>query len=530
MKKWIAFVLMTCMLLSVGSGALAFEEPLKYQGTFPFSETPIELTAFTTDVYYKQCDFNDIAIWPYLAEKTNISFDFEAYSDDIVNEKLSLMLTRSDDELPNVIFRVGMSNADVMELAEEEIIVPITDYLEEYAPNYWHMIQENPALKAYVTMNDGEIYGFCELYYADNYMTSPVFVQQEWLNALGYDKVPEDLEELKQLLIAFRDSDLNGNGEKDEVGLIATSLDSLVRLFTGAFGINTRGRTSVNLDMDDDGNLRFIPTSDGYRKMLTYLNELYEEGLIYPEIFTSSIANMTAVGEQNRVLIGKGSLHYLGANNRENYEGMTTIFKGPDGYQFNADIVNSIGQQNTFITCNNENIEETLRYFDYFYSWEGNILYYMGFEGVTYDVDENGMPWLNDYVNNNPDGLINEEVLCKYTAWGGAANPSLYSNAAFGNQFYTAMESAVCSERIKYGVSEAWGSFNYTNEEYEQLSLLESDIKTYVTDMRAKFIKGDADIETEWDSYVQTLQNMKLDSLMAIYQSGLDRYQAITNQ
>ena len=260
------------------------------------------MDAFTTDLYYKRCDFQDLEIWKYLTELTNVSFKFEAYPESDISEKFSLMLTRPDDQLPDVIYRVGISNAEVMQLAADGIIVPITDLLEEYAPHYWYQIQHNPALKAYVTMNDGEIYGMAQLYYATNYVTPPLFVHQEWLKALGYDEVPADTEEFKQMLIKFRDSDLNGNGEKDEVGIIATGFAGLLRFFAGAFGINQRGRGSQYLDDDDQGNLRFIPTSEGYRKMITYVKDLYQEGLIYPEIFSSSIKNMTAVGEQNRVL------------------------------------------------------------------------------------------------------------------------------------------------------------------------------------------------------------------------------------
>lgn len=526
-KRLIALLLMLCLLLTLSASAFAFEAPIPFKGSFPFSEEPINLTAFTADVYYKRCNFQDIEIWKYMAEKSNISFTFEAYDSNDLNEKFSLLLTRPDDQLPDVLFRVDQSQAQVQQLVDEGIIVPITSYLEEYAPHFWYQIQANPSLKAFLTMNDGEIYGMNELHYAKNYLTTPIFVQQEWLKALGYDKVPEDLNELKEMLIKFRDSDLNGNGEKDEVGIIATSIDSLLRMFYGAFGVNTRGRTSLYLDADDNGNLRFIPTCDNYRKLLSYINELYTEGLIYPEIFSSSISKMTSVGEQNRVLIGTGSLHYLGANNRENYVGMTTIFKGPDGYQFNANVCDPLGAQNTFITVNNKHIEETLRYFDYFYSREGCTLYFMGFEGVTYDVDENGDPWFNDYVNHNPDGLINEEVIGQYVAWGGAGNPTFYEDKTFGNNFYTEMESEVCAERLKSAVTEVWGNFNYTSEEYAQLAIMESDIQTYAKDMRAQFITGDTALtDDNWNKYVQTMQNMRLPDLMKIYQSGLDRYNA----
>lgn len=527
MKKALSLVLALCMLLSVVSTAAAYEDPIPFQGSFPLTQDPITLNVFTTDVYYKQCEFQDVQLWSYMKDLTGVDMQFEAYSEDDISNKFSLMLTRPDDQLPDVIFRVDQTQAQVEQLIDEGVIVPITSYLEKYAPHYWYQIQHNPALKAYLTMNDGEIYGMAELHYAKNYLTSPVFVQGEWLKALGYDKVPEDLAELKEMLIKFRDSDMNGNGQKDEVGIIATGLDSMLRMFFGAFGINTCGRSSQYLDRDDNGALRFIPGSDNYRKMLTYIHELYSEGLIYEEIFSSSIAKMTAVGEENRPLIGKGSLHYLGSTNKDNYVGMDTIFKGPDGYQMNSDICNPLGAQNTFITINNDHIEETLQYFDYFYSREGCTLYFMGFEGVTYDVDENGDPWFNDYVNHNPDGLINEEVISSYVCWGGASNPTFYEDKTFGNNFYTPMESEVCSARLGAAVPEVWGNFNYTTDEYAKLATMESDIQTYVKDMRAKFITGEVELTDEnWAAYISTLEQMHLADLMVIYQNGLDRYEA----
>lgn len=51
-------------------------------------------------------------------------------------------------------------------------------------------------------------------------------------------------------------------------------------------------------------------------------------------------------------------------------------------------------------------------------------------------------------------------------------------------------------------------------------------METYITDMRAKFITGDANFEEDWDNYVQTLNRMGLEELMTIYQSGLDTYNA----
>jgi len=527
MKKTIS-TLLALLLLTTSAVALAIEEPLPFQGTFPFSEKPITLKVFNMQGVYTRGEFEDLECWKWLKEKTNIGLEFESYTTEIVNEKLALKIASGD--LPDLFFKCALDNSTVLKYAQEGIFIPITSYLEEYAPHFYYQIQNDPSLRAFLTMPDGEIYGFNYIVSASNFMTPPVFVNSKWLKAVGYDEVPADLQEFKELLIKVRDSDLNGNGVKDEVPLISTSLDMLYRMFSGAFGINTRGRTAQYIDIDEEGKLRYIPTSEGYKKLLKYFGELYQEGLMYQEIFDSSIANMTAVGEQNRIFFAKGSIHYVGAAHKEEFIGVNTFFKGPDGYQLNADVGNPIFNMNTFITDVNPHPAETVRLIDYFYSREGVELMFGGFEGVTFYRNEAGNPVYNDYVQKNPDGLLNEEVLGAYIPWGGGANPSMAEDHVFGENMYTEIEKAVCRERIKNAPEAVWGSFNYNQEQYDRLTVLENDIITYVTDMRAKFITGDASLDNDWDMYVNTLNRMGLAELVSIYQSGLDAYNAAAGQ
>ena len=38
----------------------------------------------------------------------------------------------------------------------------------------------------------------------------------------------------------------------------------------------------------------------------------------------------------------------------------------------------------------------------------------------------------------------------------------------------------------------------------------------------AQFITGELDIDAEWDNYLATLKNMRLDDMIAIMQKGVD--------
>ena len=63
----------------------------------------------------------------------------------------------------------------------------------------------------------------------------------------------------------------------------------------------------------------------------------------------------------------------------------------------------------------------------------------------------------------------------------------------------------------------------YTQDEQDLLDLSQSDVKAYYGEMRAKFVTGEADIETEWDSYVDTMYGLGLQDWIDAMQSYYDR-------
>jgi putative aldouronate transport system substrate-binding protein len=54
------------------------------------------------------------------------------------------------------------------------------------------------------------------------------------------------------------------------------------------------------------------------------------------------------------------------------------------------------------------------------------------------------------------------------------------------------------------------------------LAELDKTINDHVNTMIARFINGDANIETEWDSYVQALEKMNVKKYLEIYQKAYD--------
>ena len=64
----------------------------------------------------------------------------------------------------------------------------------------------------------------------------------------------------------------------------------------------------------------------------------------------------------------------------------------------------------------------------------------------------------------------------------------------------------------------------FTEDEQFVLDNNYVEIKSKVEEMRSQFITGVADIEQQWDAYVNELNAMGLDEVLKVYQASFDRW------
>jgi len=68
------------------------------------------------------------------------------------------------------------------------------------------------------------------------------------------------------------------------------------------------------------------------------------------------------------------------------------------------------------------------------------------------------------------------------------------------------------------------GEMKFTSEEVDIRNLYDTEITTYTREMRARFIAGISDIDREWDTYVKTVNDMRLSEVLKAVQSAYDRW------
>lgn len=492
----------------------------------PIVEEPITLDIFAGKSANTNDNWNDVLIFNEYEKMTNIDVNWEMVPVESMEEKRNLALASGN--LPDAFHSASMPTADILKYGQQGVFIPLNDLIEEYAPNFKKILDENEEVKRALTFPDGNIYSFPQMNEPDllSYRIGPLpWINEEWLDNLDMD-MPETTEEFYEYLKAVKEDDPNGNGKADEIPYGGPAIDTLVTYLRGSFGVANMGSSNANIDLEPDTeDIRFYPTTDEYKKLLTYMHRLYSEKLIEQNIFSIEQGQYLANASEGKY--GSTSWYspeeIFGKEAGEVLTGMPTL-EGPDGHK-EFTTLNSLafGIGAFVITNENENPAATVRWIDHFYGDEGMKLFFMGVEGETFEETEDGKFEYMDHIINSEEGLTYEQEQAKYMTFPGGGFPSVVSEKYFKGPAMSDKAVAAAETVEPDIVEEPWAAFIYTKEEQDQLDSFGADIDKYVTEMRDKFISGDASLD-EWDKYVKTIEDMKVDKYIEIKQAAYDRY------
>ena len=74
----------------------------------------------------------------------------------------------------------------------------------------------------------------------------------------------------------------------------------------------------------------------------------------------------------------------------------------------------------------------------------------------------------------------------------------------------------------EYAIDDVWNPFPLTEEEADRLSVVGTEIGTFLGESRAGFVTGQKKM-SEWDDYVATLDKIGLPEFLEIQQAAYDR-------
>lgn len=485
----------------------------------PIVDEEVSLDMFAGNPPESADDWNDVMIWDEYKDMTNVNVNWETVQEESLEEKRNLKLGSGGD-LPDVFYSASLSNTDILKYGGQGLFMPLNDLIDEHAPNLKKLMEEYPEIEKAITYPDGNIYSMPTIYDPDasSLRLGPrPWIDEDVLEEVDMD-MPETTEEYYEFLKAVRD-------QTDKTPFGSYSVGMLLRWINGSFGLGNRGFDHPQTDVDEDGELRFIPTSDEYKEMLEYVHKLYDEKLIEQNIFEENATDKFMANASDGEYASTVAHDPEDLFNLDSMVGAPAL-EGPFGDKLITGIAPSVADAGSFvITSDNESPATTVRWADHFFSDEGAKFFFMGKEGETYEEDEDGEPQYVDDITEGSGDLTFEQRLSEFLVWPGGGYASTILKEDYFQGLETSENSIEAAEKLEpYIIDDVWAQFTHTKEENDILTTTGSDIEKYVEEMRDKFIVGDTPF-SEWDDYVSKLEKMGLDDYVDVKKEAMERYE-----
>ena len=547
MKRVISAALAVTMMASMGVGcgkkgnSASNADKVDMENlAFPLAET-VTITGTTSYPVGTEEDPNNRTIFKRLEEDTNVHVEWTAISSDQWADKITLNMSNAST-LTDFVFSAGFSDNDLIRYADQGVIVPVEEYIDEYMPNLKAVFDAHPEYRTMCEDEDGHIWALPWIEQLGSEKTAiqtvgnnMPFINQKWLDFLGLE-TPTTVDEFEQVLLAFKEhsselqKEFGIEGDIIPMSCIVNDQDPnlLINGFGDGIGDVDMGQ---HIAVTDDKQVVCTATTDGFKEGIQWLHKLYDEGLIDPECFTQDWSTYVAKGKSHRY----GVCFTWDVANIDNINDYVPLAA------LQADTVNVTPQNGSFTSgfdrgrcvvtsvCTNPAFVCAWldKMYDPFQSPQNNWGTYG--EDDDFDIFELG-------TNANGDEML------KHAALGDASPVEVREAECVGgplailDEYYDVY--VTCPDDAQYRLD--WIKDYYTDdmhgkyvyprvfmsaEDNEKLSTIQTDLVSYINSTRAEFIR-DGITDASWKAYVDQVNSYGLEEYLAIYQKYLDDFYA----
>ena len=488
--------------------------------------------------------YDDNAVTRYLEQETGIDLQFVLFPMDYKKAQEQLLqMVENGEQLPDVILGI-IDDYLRVKLGKEGVLADLTPYFETssfYMQNGLSAMSQAEVsyLWAEMTEADGGIYAFPAfgLYDSPDRCAYLGGINKEWAQKLDMDAEKIDtVGEVYEFLKKVSETDLNENGENDELGMLYRQ---------GGYRANLE-QWVINayvycLDDDmfnvTDGKVWTPYSTKEYRKALIELNKWFRQGLIekksYDGLTDQDVKNMLA--RQNMAIWGGHPSQMTSGTKKvaDTYAPLKVLADetGLGGYAALRSPYNL--QKDAFITAQCREPELAFRLLDFMWDETCNHVMQYGQEGVNWEhMDGSATGETDEY--GKPAGLriLKDEWQLETNAtwklvpvYGKAANhggvpliiPEGSRNAiSYGCKWE--MDSHDTPKELCQGMV-------FDRKEQKVVDTYAKWYKEYVLQARWQFIMGvmDPQDDDQWSTYLMTLGANGEKPLLEAYQSAYTR-------
>lgn len=470
----------------------------------------------------------------------NVDLDFVVLPSN-VNEaktKLSLMIS-SGEKLPDII-NFYLDSTTINDYANKGVIVKLDQYYKDssLAANF-NKIPDKDYVFTKMKLSNGSVYSLPKYIPLDwNEGPNRAWINAEWMEKLKL-KTPTTTDELYEVMKAFVDHDANGNGKKDEIGIIGSKDGWAQRPLVFLMNSFIEANPDRSFFYLKDGKVTPAFTQPEWKEGLEYMNKLVKEGLLSPLSFTQDQTQMKALINVKGGMAGvvaSGSYSAFDPAQLENKMTLLAPVKGPKGVAYsprNATLPDKLW----LITKDAKNPELAFKVGDYLLGAGPSYVSRYGEKGVDWSDDPAIVAeYTGDFEKS--EGIKAKYAVLKPQIWNNPQNKH-WNQMAPG---YLPQETAKETGTIKKGDTTAtpvWqpiynklyvpyfpknpiSSFNFSPDELKKIANSKTTIDLYVNESAVAFITGNKPI-TQWENYIKELEKMGLADYIAASQAAYDR-------
>lgn len=491
----------------------------------PSGETPDEPISFT--MYY-----SDNATLPFkkdwltiqeIQKRVNAKITFEVIPIADYSTKVSLALNTGANAPDVILYQT--TTGENSSLALNGAIVPISDY-SELTPNFNARVKEFGMEKDVERLNlkDGKRYYLPSLTDVPFY-DGGLIIRDDLLKE--YDlSAPKTFDDLHNVLKVFKEK----NPDSYPLTILAGPR-VLFRMTMPSFGISlgkngAGGSNTLSWNYEKE---QYFPgaISDEYKQYVSYLAELYEEGLLDPEMADPIDGDRWA----QKMATGKAMATYAYYDQIGGVEASSTIegfdlqmypaLKGPAGAHHQQKNRTGSGIMFPIGTAKRDDFDRLVKTIDeMFYSEESAKLWCLGVENTTYTMNGDKINYADD-IKNSPDGIY-KTMQVKYGC-GSDVTQMIWINKREMTKYdenYSRINAEV--EAMGDVIQSIPPMPLFDDMTAEEASILQTPLADKFAVWVDAFITGKKSVEKDWDAYVDEMKALNIEKFCQLYNDNLN--------
>ncbi len=489
-----------------GWGGLQF--PLSTEGdTFRFFRDT------TTALTYFYDSLDEVPQFIEAEKRTGVHIDWEVVSD--FDTQFPLMIASGDWADCAASWTKG---GDLATYAEDEIVLELSDLIEEYCPNYNKRRTEDAAIARDTSTDEGLVLAFYNIKQSIQGSWMGPWARADWVDAWGGGDIKTYADWEDYLSWA-----------------VANHTDMTIPYIFNANGLDRYLLSGYDLSDSwyvENGEVKYSPLQPAMKDYVQMCHGWYEKGLINDYAFSgerlffddyaqggcamaTSFQNWwdTVYGYAEDPNFGMLAITppMLDADHHRRIETGTSPMTRNESLSAYL-----------FTSCDKPEI--LCQWFDQWFSDKGCIIADYGIEGESFYFNEDGKPTFTDDILHNNEGYGYSTAWMKYID---TNIPRYYDWTREQND---AMPASGLEAQVIW--DEGWvDELTYpqfatrNGKEGERYSSIMSDVETTLNENVPKFIRGDRPM-SEWDSFVAQLSGMNIEEARDIQQAAYERYMA----